>query len=192
MMKNRIFKSCVVGVFMLFGILLPATSAWAHGGVSIKIDSCRIPIQDQWVHFTAYTPLVTADTEYCDKIPDVAAKTNLVFDYVGKKLRKLTIEFEITKEPEGTVVYHQDPKTHGTGTVNAVVDFTRYGAGDYLAHVTLISDSDKIDAHLPFTVGKGSGGSLGGVNLVIIVLLLGIVLAAVYSFVPGVKEKLAK
>jgi hypothetical protein len=164
---------------------MSANTAWAHGGVAIDIDTCRIPVSGHWVHFTAYTPMTTADTEYCGEIPDVGM-TNIVFDYESKALRKMTVEFEITKEPEGTRIFHQDATTLKTGTFNIPVDFTQYGAGDYLAHVTLINEGNKVDAHSAFKVGTGSGG---GINTSTLLMVGAVALVAIYLFWPGLREK---
>ena len=85
-------------------------------------------------------------------IPNVGL-TNLIFDYEGKKLRDVSIEFEVTKEPEGTRIFYLEPQKTKSGTVKADVDFSKYGAGDYLAHVTIVHDGEKQDTHLPFVVG---------------------------------------
>lgn len=150
-----------------------STNLWAHGGVAVEIDTCRIPVGDAWVHFTGYTPTFTADNEYCKDIPNVGY-TNLVFDYEDPKLKRMSVEFEITKEPEGTRVYYQEPKQQKTGTINAVIDFSKEGLGesDYLAHVTLVNEGKKIDAHLPFNVNSGgyTGGSNTGLALIMVVL----------------------
>ncbi|MEE9344795.1 MAG: hypothetical protein V3U88_04240 [Methylococcales bacterium] len=179
------FKNKILALLTLLAITLPVTPVWAHGGVSVEIDSCRIPVGDQWVHFTAYTPDKTGDAEFCNTIPD-QARANLVFDYEGRKLRKMTVEFEITKEPEGTVIYHQDAASHPTGTVNAVVDFTKHPTGSYLAHVTLINGEERTDAHLPFSVG--AVGPSASDSLMMVVMLLGVLVGA-YFFVPAVREK---
>ncbi len=178
-------KNKILALLTLLAITLPVTPVWAHGGVSVEIDSCRIPVGDQWVHFTAYTPDKTGDAEFCNTIPD-QARANLVFDYEGRKLRKMTVEFEITKEPEGTVIYHQDAASHPTGTVNAVVDFTKHPTGSYLAHVTLINGEERTDAHLPFTVG--AVGPSASDSLMMVVMMLGVLVGA-YFFVPAVREK---
>ena len=142
---------------MYFCLLSPLASA--HGGVSVNIDNCRIPVDNRWVHFTAYTPEFTQDTEYCKSIPNVA-RTNLVFDYESRDLRNMTVEFEITKEPDGSRVFHQEPEMHSRGSVNAFVDFNAFGPGDYLAHVTLNNAGKKVDAHLPFAVGSAGGSAI--------------------------------
>lgn len=183
LLKN--LKRTLMAVAMIIGGPMSATSAWAHGGVAVEIDTCRIPVAGHWVHFTAYTPMTTADTEYCGDIPDVGL-TNIVFDYEGNALRKMTVEFEITKEPEGTVIFHQDARTLKSGTFNIPVDFTQYGAGDYLAHVTLINEGTKVDAHAAFQVGTGAGT---GINSSTMIMLLVVSLVAIYFFWPGLREK---
>jgi hypothetical protein len=186
---NDMNKSVKNGLFVLFalmGAVMPSQLIWAHGGASVDVDTCRIPVAGHWVHFTAYTPQITADQEYCNTIPNVG-RTNIVFDYEGKKLRNMTVEFEITKEPEGTRVYHQEPKTHKTGSVNAVIDFSQYGPGKYLAHVTLVNEGKRTDAHVPFTVG--GGGAMGGNTTLIIILVVVGALVALYFLSPAFKEK---
>ena len=167
---------------------LLAPIIWAHGGVSVNIDNCRIPVDNRWVHFTAYTPEFTQDTEYCKSIPNVG-RTNLVFDYESRELRNMTVEFEITKEPEGTRVYHQDPGAHKRGSINAIVDFNEFGPGEYLAHVTLANAGSKIDAHLPFAVGS-TGGSSSAIWLVGFITLAG--LFVVFRFRPKLNEKISR
>lgn len=177
---NKLFA-----LLVLFAMLTPVSPVWAHGGVSVEIDSCRIPVGKSWVHFTAYTPQLTGDAEYCSQIPQ-QGRTNLVFDYEDKRLRDMTVEFEITKEPEGKVIYHQDAAKQKTGSINAVVDFSKHPPGKYLAHVTLINGEERTDAHLPFAVGA-SGPSTSD-SLLMIVMILGVLVGA-YFFVPAVREK---
>jgi len=59
----------------------------------------------------------------------------------------------VTKEPEGARIFYQEPQKAKTGSVKADIDFSKYGAGDYLAHVTIVHDGEKLDTHLPFAVG---------------------------------------
>jgi hypothetical protein len=183
--KNMNVKNKVIALFALLAVVLPVAPVWAHGGVSVEIDSCRIPVSNQWVHFTAYTPDVTGDTEYCSQIPQ-NSRTNLVFDYENKKLRKMTVEFEVTKEPEGEVIYHRDAARVPTGTLNAVVDFTNQPAGKYLAHVTLINGEERTDAHLPFTVGSSGPSATDSLKMIAMILFI---IVGAYFFAPGVREK---
>lgn len=126
--------------------------SYSHRGALDEVDICRIRVGTEKIHFTAYTPTFTQNEGYCRFIPNVGL-TNLIFDYEGKKLRDVSVEFEVTKEPEGTRIFYQEPQKTKTGTVKADIDFSKYGAGDYLAHVTIVHDGEKLDTHLPFVVG---------------------------------------
>ncbi len=159
---------------LLAAMILPI-NAWSHGGASVDTDQCRVQIGAHLVHFTAYQPQLTGTTEYCNTIPELG-ETIVVFDYEGKALRNMTVEFEITKEPEGTRVFYQEPSTHGNGTFNSSINFT--DAGKYRVHITLVNDGTKVDEHIGFTVGKGQAG----VSMSAIVVVLTMLLAGGYIF----------
>lgn len=168
MRKSNFLKKGLLALSMLVSSALPMTT-WAHGGASVDTDQCRVQIGSQLVHFTAYQPQLTGTTEYCSSIPELGP-TTLVFDYEGKALRNMTVEFEITKEPEGTRVYYQPPGTHPTGTFNTTVNFTE--SSKYLAHITLINEGQKVDAHLGFSVGSAQSGLSTNTYIVIGVVLI--------------------
>lgn len=151
---------------LLLGFVLPST-VHAHRIEGNEIDTCRIPVGTEVVHFSAYTGQ-TGGRGLCQIIP-VAGLTDLVFDYEGQKLRETTVEFEVTKEPEGDRVYYHKPAKIKKGTVDAKVDFSKFGAGNYLAHVTIMYEGEKQDSHLPFTVGLES--EEGGPPTSVIILL---------------------
>ena len=187
MLKQKSIKAFVYGVLGLFAVGLPLSSAWAHGGAAgTDTDQCKIQVGTEWVHFTAYQPYTSGQQEFCESLPGLG-QTNLVFDYVGHALRKLTVEFEITKEPEGTRVYYQAPTQHKSGTVNAVVNFT--DAGNYLAHVALVPENgEKIDKHIAFAVGVGESNLTQG-NILLFFVIGGGLLYAVYLSSASFKEK---
>jgi hypothetical protein len=150
-MRNlTFFKSLALTLGLLLTAVLPAPNVWAHGGASVDTDQCRIFVGPHLVHFTAYQPNLTGSAEFCGAIPDLGT-TIMVFDYEGKALRNMTVEVEFTKEPEGTRIAYLPPATHASGTFNTSYNFTE--PGKYLAHVTLINEGQKIDAHVPFKVG---------------------------------------
>ncbi|WP_240618016.1 hypothetical protein [Methylomonas sp. Kb3] len=134
--------------------LIP-TNANAHRGAADEVDACKTRLGFEQVHLTAYTPTLSGDREYCNIIPGVGP-TKLVFDYEGKSMRNLSVEFEITKEPEGTRVFYQEPQKVKTGTMNGSVDFSQYGAGHYLAHIAIVDKDKHLDSHIPFSVGLES------------------------------------
>lgn len=184
MIRTKFLKRGLLAAVLGLGALIPAT-LWAHGGGSgVDVDSCRIPVGGFWVHFTAYQPQLTGTTEYCDKIPETGPST-LVFDYEGKALRNMTVEFEITKEPEGTRLFYQAPAAYPTGTVNATINFPE--AANYLAHVTLVNDGQKIDAHIPFKVGVNQT-SLSGTTWIIILVIIGALGYILYLSNAGFKK----
>ncbi len=136
---------------MLLSLLFSST-ATAHRGAKNEIDTCRISVGNEVVHFSAYTPVLAPGASYCHNIPELGL-THLVIDYEGKKLRSTTVEFEVTKEPEGTRIFYQEPQKIKKGSLDAKIDFTPFGIGEYLTHITIMHEGEKLDSHLPFTVG---------------------------------------
>lgn len=155
--------------FGMLAISLVSSTAWSHGGASVDTDQCRVQIGSHLVHFTAYQPQLTGTTEYCNNIPELG-QTTVVFDYEGKALRNMTVEFEITKEPEGTRVFYQPPSTHANGTFNANVNFTE--VGKYRVHITLVNEGQKVDEHIGVAVGSGASGIPTSKLIVILTLLV--------------------
>ena len=147
------------GVFLVVMGLLFSTSLWAHGGAAgTDTDQCKIEIDGEWVHYTAYQPFIAPGEEYCSSIPEINTPTNLVFDYIGTKLRGVSMEYEITKEPEGNRILYKEAAKHTTGTVNTTHNFTE--ASRYLIHLKLIPETgEPTDVHLGFTIGSGAGTS---------------------------------
>ncbi|MEY2700004.1 MAG: hypothetical protein RIQ52_759 [Pseudomonadota bacterium] len=171
MYKNKLLKSGALALFVLFQAGLPSVS-WAHGGASgVDTDSCRIQLGESssdLVHFTAYQPQTSGTTEYCAALPEIGL-TNIVFDYEGKGLRNMQVEFEITKEPEGTRVFYSPPKAYSTGTANSTVNFAE--PGNYLVHVSFARDDQKVDAHIPFRVGTNQTDLSFGTKMAIATVL---------------------
>ena len=137
---------------ILFLALILPSVANAHRGARGEVDTCRISVGSEVIHFSAYTPTLTGGKSYCHIIPEIGL-TDLVIDYEGKKLRHTTVEFEVTKEPEGSRVYYHNPEKITKGSIDAKVDFAKYGTGNYLLHVTVLNEGETIDSHLPFSVG---------------------------------------
>jgi len=189
---NRITGAkALAALGLLLAALLPSM-VLAHGGASVDTDQCRVQVGSHLVHFTAYQPQLTGTTEYCNNIPELGQST-IVFDYEGKALRNMTVEFEITKEPEGTRFFYSPPATHSNGTFNQNLNFTE--AGKYLVHVTLVNEGQKIDAHIPFTVGKGAAGVQTSTIVVVLTLLIAVLYilylsnAGFKGFVDGFTKK---
>ncbi len=162
--------------FTLLMLIVFSANSYGHRGPADEVDNCRIRVGSEKIHVSLYTPEAGASNGFCQYVPHVG-KTIVVFDYEGHKLRNTTVEFEITKEPEGVQIFHQEPKKIKTGTLNTTVDFSQYGAGEYLIHITLVSDGEKQDNHLPIFIGQEEGKSYtGALKLIIPAIFIAIML----------------
>ncbi len=182
---NKLNRGCLILSLLGLASLGLSTAVEAHRGAVNEVDPCNILVGDERVHFTAYTPSFNNTKEYCQSIPNVG-KTNLVFDYEGKSLRNLTVEFEVTKEPEGTRIFYQEPKKIKSGTVNGLVDFSQFGAGNYLAHVAIVHGDKSSDSHIPFSVGLEKETSN---NLPIKSLIMAAILALLFYVMKRAAKK---
>lgn len=175
MNRAQLFKKGLLG---LLGLVFSA-SLWAHGGAAgTDTDQCKFELEpDHWIHYTAYQPKAYPAEEFCGNIPDIKTETQLVFDYQDMRYRKMAIEFEVTKEPEGTRVFHQPAQKHKSGTVNLDLPNGVPEAGKYLIHITLVPDEEnmkaeeprtvglRLDAHMGFQAGKGQQTSKNSILL---------------------------
>ncbi len=164
---------------MLLVLVLPSTVN-AHRGAKGEVDTCRISVGKEVIHFSAYTPSLSAGRSFCHIIPEIGL-TDLVIDYEGKKLRHTTVEFEVTKEPEGSRVYYHSPEKIKKGSIDAKVDFRQYGAGDYLLHVTVVNEGETIDSHLPFSVGMEPEESMIPMKILIPFIIIVIIFAVMFG-----------
>ncbi len=170
-MSDRFFfKVPVCLVVILFFSLVG--DSFAHRSQDEQRDPCRIQVGYEPMHFTAYTPTFSKSKQYCQEIPYLG-QTNLVFDYEGKKLRQVTIAYEVTKEPEGTRVFYQQPAKYSSGTFAKNLDLTAFGVGAYLAHITIVHKGKELDTHLPFNIEPKSGFGFRFWGLIILVIALG-------------------
>ena len=180
------YKIHVLLAVLLLALALPST-ANAHRGAKGEVDTCRISVGNEVIHFSAYTPTLSGGKSFCHIIPEIGL-TDLVIDYEGKKLRNTTVEFEVTKDPEGSRVYYHAPEKIKKGSIDAKVDFTQYGAGDYLLHVTVINEGETIDSHLPFSVGLEQAESMIPAKILIPLIIIAIIFAVMFGMSRSKKE----
>jgi hypothetical protein len=164
------------GYLVLLGLVF-SSALWAHGGAAgTDTDQCKFELEkDHWLHYTAYQPKAYPAEEFCGSLPDVNTLTQLVFDYQDQRYRNMSIEFEVTKEPEGKRVFFSEAKKHKSGTV--VLDLPQGvpEVGKYLIHITLLQDSgERLDAHMSFKAGAGQPASKTQYGLYLLVLLAGL------------------
>ncbi|MDF1582219.1 MAG: hypothetical protein RQ733_03610 [Methyloprofundus sp.] len=185
-MRKSIIKSSLL---MLAGLFFSAT-LWAHGGAAgTDTDQCKFELEpDHWIHYTAYQPLAYPAEDFCGNLPDTDTMTQLVFDYQDIRFRNMAVEFEVTKEPEGTRVFFLEAKKHKSGSVILKLDNGVPEAGKYLIHITLIKDDgERLDAHMGFVAGKGQVTSSKSIFMYLLFALAG--LYVLYLSHAGFKSK---
>lgn len=185
-------------VFLVLLGLLLSTSLWAHGGAAgTDTDQCKFELEPtHWLHYTAYQPNAFPAEDFCANIPKANELTLLVFDYQDMKYRDMLVEFEVTKEPEGTRVFFLPAAKHKKGTVELRLPNGVPEAGKYLIHITLIPDEEKmdartqgsrLDAHMSFKAGGGEAVSKNSLLLYAFFALAG--LYVLYLSHAGFKTK---
>jgi hypothetical protein len=163
------------GLLVLLGTLF-ATTVWAHGGAAgTDTDQCKFELEpSHWIHYTAYQPTSYPAEEFCGKLPGTATKTQLVFDYQDMRYRDMLVEFEVTKEPEGTRVFFLPSAKHKKGTIILDLPNGVPEPGQYLIHITLVPDAaaagdktqaQRLDVHMGFKAGTGAPASKGSMLL---------------------------
>ena len=192
-------STCILKkVFLMLLGLLFSTVLWAHGGAAgTDTDQCKFELEPtHWLHYTAYQPNAFPAEDFCANIPRANELTLLVFDYQDMKYRDMLVEFEVTKEPEGTRVFFLPAAKHKKGTVELRLPNGVPEAGKYLIHITLIPDVDKmdartqgsrLDAHMSFKDGGGVAVSKNNLLLYAFFALAG--LYVLYLSHAGFKTK---
>lgn len=173
-MKNMHFFR--KGILALVGLIF-SSALWAHGGAAgTDTDQCKFELEkDHWIHYTAYQPKAYPAEEFCGNIPDTSELIQLVFDYQDQRYRNRSIEFEVTKEPEGKRVFFQAAEKHKSGTVILSLPEGVSEVGKYLIHITLLQDSgERLDAHMSFQAGKGQPTSKASYGLYALLLFGGL------------------
>ncbi len=181
------------GVTLKYGLLLIVAvstgQVFAHGGVFIEDDICVIQIGFFRAHFTVYQPQTSANTEFCEDIPDVT-ETLFVLDYLHDTLKELPVDFRIIRDVTGQgrattwrdiqtledidehTVFYQRPAIAPDAALTAEYQFNE--SGNYIGIVTTKQPgNEKIyRAVFPFKVGVSKVGYLPAFILIIILVEL--------------------
>jgi hypothetical protein len=164
--------------------VLFSASILAHGGAKgTDTDQCKFELEpDHWIHYTAYQPNAFPAEEFCANIPREKESLILVFDYQDQKYKNDTVEFEVTKEPEGKQVFFMEKAKHKKGTVELKMPNGVPEAGDYLIHITLVPDQgERKDVHMAFKAGGGPAASNSTRFIYLILALAGLYALYLYS-----------
>jgi hypothetical protein len=187
MTSTHVLRNTLLGLLAL----LFSSALWAHGGAAgTDTDQCKFELEkDHWIHYTAYEPKAYPAAEFCGNLPDLNSLIQLVFDYQDQRYRNMSIEFEVTKEPEGTRVFFEGAKKHKSGTVVLSLPEGVATEGKYLIHITLLQDTgERLDAHMSFKAGGGEPVSKSLLGLYFLVFLA--VLYVLYLSNPGFKRQI--
>jgi hypothetical protein len=160
-------------------------SAFAHGGLAMEEDYCRLRVGKYFMHFTGYQPdSPNATKEFCEDIP-ATGNTIIVLDYVSRDLRDLPTEVRIVKDTgreqdlEAITVFHLPAKRYPTGSLSLEYNFAK--PGRYVGLVT-VGDQEKSVARFPFSVG-----SSGNVSYWLVAALAAAAAVALYFF--GLRQR---
>ena len=144
-------------VFLSVCLWLGAAGAWAHGGLSMDQDMCKLTVGPYMMHFAGYQEDAQR-TEFCEDIPH-KGPTIIVLDAIDLGLRDVPIEVRIVRKTEGPMdagpeVFKLAPAVYPKGTVLIRHDFV--DDGDYVGLVYAGADR-KHSSMFPFSVGKQGG-----------------------------------
>ena len=144
-------------VVALAACLLLAPPTFAHGGLSMEKDLCKLRLGPYAMHFTGYQPEVSGANEFCEDIPRTG-HTVVALDAVDEALRDLPLEVRIIRDTgdesnlDAITVLHLPAKVYPAGTVSFEHRFDEPGK-----FVGLVSGGAKHElmSRFPFSVAAG-------------------------------------
>lgn len=186
----------ITSIKWLVGMLLGMAcwmQAYAHGGLSMAEDVCKLTIGPYTMHFTGYQPESSQEQEFCEDIPNTG-RTVVALDYIDEALRPLTTEVRIIRdtgaEPgeegnlEEITVMHIPAKVYSNGSVTFEHTFPE--EGNFIGLVTVNDNGTEHVSRFPFAVGTGGKIKL---NMFLWPLLIVIIGAGYFFFSKSKKEK---
>ena len=185
----------ITGIKWLVGMLLGMAcwmQAYAHGGLSMAEDVCKLTIGPYTMHFTGYQPESSQEQEFCEDIPNTG-RTVVALDYIDEALRPLTTEVRIIRdtgaEPgeegnlEEITVMHIPAKVYSNGSVTFEHTFPE--EGNFIGLVTVNDNGTEHVSRFPFAVGTGGKIKL---NMFLWPLLI-VIIGAGYFFFSSKSKK---
>ena len=140
---------CVLGTFV-------STQVYAHGGLSMAEDMCKLTVGPYVMHFSGYQPESTQQKQFCEDIP-ATGHTIVVLDYIEKELRSLPAEVRIIKDTgsednlEANTVFHLPAKVYANGSIDFNHTFEQ--PGKFVGIVTVGEKGEHV-SKFPFSVGE--------------------------------------
>ncbi len=152
----------VVGLKLMVGFAVFTMGAflssqvYAHGGLSMAEDMCKLTVGPYMMHFSGYQPESTQEKQFCEDIP-ATGQTIVVLDYIEQELRSLPAEVRIIRDTgaqdniETETVFHLPAKVYPNGSIDFRYTFDKPGK-----FVGLVSVGEKMEhvSRFPFSVGE--------------------------------------
>ena len=144
----------------MIGTLFPIV-LYAHGGLSLADDMCKLTIGPYTMHFTGYQPDSSQEKEFCEDIP-ATGRTMVALDYIEEALRPLPTEVRVIKDSgseenlDAITVLHMPAKVYPNGSINFEHNFKE--PGKFVGLVT-VNGKEEYVSRFPFSVGTGGGTS---------------------------------
>lgn len=169
---NRILWRVILSTTLL-GI--PLTGALAGGGLVLEGDACIIQIEFYSVHFTAYQPTTSGNTQFCRKLP-ATGDTIIVLDYLHQSLKEVPVDFRIIHDVtdqgrfvklkhieaieniEQHTLFYQPPVIQADASLKLEVEFLEEGAYIGIISAGHPSKDTIYTAVFPFEVGGTNYG----------------------------------
>lgn len=154
--------------------------AFAHGGLSLDMDVCKLQLGKYAMHFVGYQPQATGNKEFCEDIPEVGP-TVVVLDAIDAALREMPIEVRIIRDTggksdaEAVTVLHLLPQRYPTGSITFEHKFDRPGK---FVGLVMAGEKGEYVSRFPFSVA-GNKSSYEKYLLILAVPLFGF---ALYRF----------
>jgi hypothetical protein len=148
-------KLMIGSAMFTMGILL-SSQVYAHGGLSMAEDMCKLTVGPYMMHFSGYQPANTQQKQFCEDIP-ATGETIVVLDYIEQELRTLPAEVRIIKDTgsednlETITVFHLPAKVYPNGSIDFTYTFDK--PGKFVGMVT-VGDQQKYVSRFPFSVGE--------------------------------------
>ncbi|HMS85116.1 MAG TPA: hypothetical protein PKD12_15830 [Nitrospira sp.] len=133
-----------------------STQVYAHGGLSMAEDMCKLTVGPYMMHFSGYQPENTQQKQFCEDIP-ATGHTIVVLDYIEQELRTLPAEVRIIKDTgsednlETNTVFHLPAKVYANGSIDFNHTFEQ--PGKFVGIVTVGEKGEHV-SKFPFSVGE--------------------------------------
>jgi len=151
---RKVLRVLVISALAI--IFCIGSPAFAHGGVSMEKDVCKLQLGRFMMHFSGYQPEATGSKEFCEDIPQ-KGPTVVVLDAVEPELRQIPIEVRIIRDTgdesnlDNITILHIPAKTYPTGSIS--FDYVFKKPGKFVGYV-IAGDHGQYKARFPFSVAR--------------------------------------